>query len=1264
MPEIIMKNAGCLLNRFAAFAFILSIAGFQNGQAVAAPQEPGGEALRAGIDAGGFANALAAAKPGQTVTLPEGLLRVGDLAVPAGVNLRGAGYGKTIIDATGFRYGVVVRDAKAVEVSDLTVKGATVADIQVSRSGQVIIARVLVRDGVSGIAFSDVTEGRVENCVSVANRCGLLMQGGRRNVIVNCSVITNSGIGISLPSGAGAMVFNNAIVGNATGVYLGLDLSELRLDYNLYFNLYMGKLGEQLARPHLGDWKSLSMQDTHSVQFPATLEDDKAGDYAVVNPLEWSPNRTVSSDWGIEQLGDVKAPQADIKGRKRQGVPDVGAYETELTPARPADGTFEIKSGQGLASAGIFTKEGREVAYLFQNLPLRKGRYSFWFPARTFEGKFIPPGQYDIRIAESDLSWEYLGWIGDTGAVANARLMATIGGCYALFDQDVLYVASGWSEDDTCLRCYRLSDQKVMWSMPGRDGATGLVKGDDGFLYVLRPVQEGGELLRIDPATGRTAPPWGANKTGQISFEKGALFRDLVSFEGKFFVLDPSAGVIRHGDAQNPIPWAGSFPAPKAQFMGLDSKGKLLWVLTSEGKLQARKPAGGSIVSQYDPQLSDVAALTVGEGTLALASRSTGKVHFFDTTDPANVKAGKTFGRGDGPYGLYLPDRFTFQKPAKGYTHLALNAKGDLSVIDGRRQVVFDPQQNLRWFNFGIGSNPFPSFADPLRMYMENYTFLVDEMTGTWKPEGFWNIPWPNPDTSKFLGDFKFKDHTFLLYGLPDRFEVYEFIGAGAKLVFSLSGNSRAPNRWSKLLENGNVVASNKGGWATVWKFGGLDEAGKPLYRDSDAISIPRKADSVVSPFTYEVSDKAHLSLGTVTKNGGIVGNVGLGTSPYGTGWSNTAGTDMAEINPDGTLRWFHPLGMYGGTPGFADLKGIYLEGVNTQPQLIAVNPDGLGLGTAGLPAKVNYEGFWMDYEGSLQGYIGKDGRRYAMIGDNIKGCGHWFRLHNEENIVMSSQPAELSEETARHLKAMNVPKPGKVAFRPPTPTVRIPKLNKPLPMDGDLAKWRALDITPQIVITPETAVGGIKGPADASAVVRIAHLGSDLYVQILRFDNVVTFHQPVSKMYMQDSVELCLNGFMDGFKVMVSPTTDQGTAMRGEKFLGKSDLVSEQHAPRVVKVLDDAKSVTEREMIESVYGIDMSGCKVIVTEFKLPLDKESFAGNPAAQFATTPGSKFWLGLLINDNDEPGSDIQRYLYWPATYSTFQPKEDGAQAILE
>ena len=189
-----------------------------------------------------------------------------------------------------------------------------------------------------------------------------------------------------------------------------------------------------------------------------------------------------------------------------------------------------------------------------------------------------------------------------------------------------------------------------------------------------------------------------------------------------------------------------------------------------------------------------------------------------------------------------------------------------------------------------------------------------------------------------------------------------------------------------------------------------------------------------------------------------------------------------------------------------------------------------------------------------------------------------------------------------------------------------VRKLNEPLPIDGKLAKWRSAGVTPQIVMTPVTGTG-IDSPKDASAVIRLAYQGQDLYVQVLRFDDVVSFHQPVAKSHLQDTIEMSLNGFFDGFQFSISNFTDGGEAagpgaaiVRRRFFFNKlEDRTPADHAPRVVEVLPNAKDVEERKLIESIYGQDMSDCKVIVTEFKLPIDKVTYRG---AEEAALPGEE------------------------------------------
>src|SRR4029079_15474233 len=114
---------------------------------------------------------------------------------------------------------------------------------------------------------------------------------------------------------------------------------------------------------------------------------------------------------------------------------------------------------------------------------------------------------------------------------------------------------------------------------------------------------------------------------------------------------------------------------------------------------------------------------------------------------------------------------------------------------------------------------------------------------------------------------------------------------------------------------------------------------------------------------------------------------------------------------------------------------------------------------------------------------------------------------------------------------------------------------------------------------------------------------------------------------------------------------------------LGK--VFDEATVPRSIKVLDNAESVVDRKLLEGL-GTDLSKCKVIVTEFKLPMTPEGAAeGDPdKAMPKMESGSKFWIGFFINDNDVPGGDVQDYIAWPQSYGTFTVKEKGAHATLE
>jgi hypothetical protein len=100
------------------------------------------------------------------------------------------------------------------------------------------------------------------------------------------------------------------------------------------------------------------------------------------------------------------------------------------------------------------------------------------------------------------------------------------------------------------------------------------------------------------------------------------------------------------------------------------------------------------------------------------------------------------------------------------------------------------------------------------------------------------------------------------------------------------------------------------------------------------------------------------------------------------------------------------------------------------------------------------------------------------------------------------------------------------------------------------------------------------------------------------------------------------------------------------------------------VKVLTDVNAVSERQLLETLYGVDLSKASVVLTEFKLPIDKVTFAGAEQDVFPLGPGKSFWIGFFIDDNDTPYTDVQRFIHWPATFGMFNLPEDGARVICE
>jgi hypothetical protein len=271
------------------------------------------------IRAKSLAEALSTAQPGDTIVLPAGTYEGGQV-LPSGVSLRGAGLGRTILDARKAEVGLAILGGRGVEVSDLTVRGAVRTGLLVSNAVNVAVRRVRVTASTSGVVFSNVAEGRIENAVSDGNRDGIILNGGRDNVVINCTLARDVHRGLSIASGERAVAFNNCLADVGIGVSLGAAAKGARLDYNLYAAPLVGEIEETSGRKSLSEWHDLSGQDAHSVISGVTFRDPLAGDYR-------PSGRGATADRGTSELDGIKAPEHDADDAPRVIPFDIGAYE-------------------------------------------------------------------------------------------------------------------------------------------------------------------------------------------------------------------------------------------------------------------------------------------------------------------------------------------------------------------------------------------------------------------------------------------------------------------------------------------------------------------------------------------------------------------------------------------------------------------------------------------------------------------------------------------------------------------------------------------------------------------------------------------------------------------------------------------------------------------------------------------------------------------------------------------------------------------------
>ena len=1252
-------------------------------------------------DAASVMARIAKAGKGDTVRLPAGTVALGDLSLPDGVSLKGAGYKETIIDATGHDLGLIVKGKTAASVSDLAVVNATQAGLLLDGASDAVVERVLVRKCGSGVLMRNASNCSLRNMILANNYSGVNIARTTASSLVNCTVAYSDSTALRIDTCDHLEVFNNLFTFAATGISVNGTNGSLAIDRNLYIANWVGRMTGEAARRKVEAWATLSGYDTHSLTIGVTYKDPDAGDLRPVSPLSWAPDRATTSDWGVDALAGVTAVKTDIDGTPRVGGVDLGAYEASFPTSRKADGAFTVQSGAGVTSAGLFTQDDRLVIYLFQNLPLQKGAYHYWLPSRDWQGRAIGAGKYKLKTVEADLKLDYVAAAGNgdlamsKNELGSVTKRASLDPQMVAFDpQGRLVVTQSGFESGQHVRAYDPEMTKFIWSFPGGGDTVGLTIDSNGRALVMR---RPASLIRLVAATGSPAQFTG----GSCERSYPDAFADIngMTWLGdRLYVADPKAGKLVILTGEN-LDVTASFTVPGIMQPAADVKTGLIWGI-SNGELVALDAQG--TIQHHARPVEAPSILAVNNGRLAVYSTATRKIAVMDCSDPANLKLLFTIGTGDDGYGKILADRFWNPRS------ISISNTGEIAVTDAPRTCVFTAEGKPKHLQMGMWGQAisYGWFAGDQRARFFNinggYDIILDAKSRSWEPDIRWRYTMDvNPifyfsaggknfgvfqesvkDRGVFMAVARMEDsgigRVLERYGydtnglfvqrdqhgdgvIKDDDPIEPVLGADGKRITQRFFDGGFFNTDTR--KDGSLAIPTSPGMVFVPMIG-LDAKGMPQYDFAHLRDVPglvEDAPTYTSPYDFQTKENVTLAQDMVLlKDGGYVAALGLRSGPGpdpATEHENS--TNLAGFDAKGDLRWFDPTNPFGlklGLHGITNIADITIAGRGAICEFETVDRDGLGTGVIGTPRAMGWGGMWLDNHRQVQGFTGNDGKPYLIVGDYAEQSYHWLALVGYDKLLRHEQAVIVNPELATALNAEPaVPVP--VWPVPPPPRVTIQKLPGALPVDGDLAKWRPLNIHPILISSDD--------PTDNSAVVRIGHTDDALYVQIIKFNKSLTFHQTEpGKHYLQDGIEFNIGTFWSGWKYNVTRLAGKGDIILRDRFFGESRLLTPEEAPRVIKVLDSAADVPERRLLEAASGADMSRCKVMIVEFKL--GKEALANLPPDRAVVfQPGKTFLLGIMLNHNDLPGSDTMSFMAgWPTMYGAFSRDADLATAVIE
>jgi len=1269
------------------------------------------------------ATKIQSAKKDTHIALDEGTYKLGNVKIPVGVMVTGKGHGKTVIDAAGFENGFILsgKSTGGGGIDSLAIRNATGAGLVIDGATSVVVNRVAILGCPAGVTVAKADNFLLQNLVIADAQSGVSLVNSTNCYLANATLADIAGTAINVSGCDNVTVFNNLVAGAAFGIVLGEGNKNVAIDHNIYNANNIGRMPGHIARRKMEGWYHLSGYDRHSQTITVDFKDAANHDYHVTSPLTWSPSRATTAYTGAAKFNNIPAPVVDMDNNERGSSPDIGAYQTALTAPRKADGKFEVKSGEGVVSAGLFTKDGVCVQYLFQNTPLPKGTYEYWLPSRDWQGREIKAGDYELRLVEANLKLRYVAAAGNGDAETSKKMPATTATRYSLDPHAAAFTADGriilaqsGFESGEHVRMFSKDMGEIPWSMLGGGHAVGVaIDNANKHAYVLRQPGERGSyrpasLIRINVETGTPAPF--ANGSMEKSFDdiKGAAGMALLG--NKLYVTEPAANkvhILTFSADDTTI--TGGFAVPSPTQIAVHDVSKEVSVI-SENKNLISFDAAGKQQGVTAQEALQPTALAASNGRLAVYYAKENKVAIYNIENLHPDKAIRTIGVGGEGYGKIQGDKFW--KPSR----LALDKDGRLLVIDQSRTILFGAdgkvvRHMMGMWGQGIG---WGMFAGDDRAHYFNingeYDIILDAKNQTWEPGTRWKYTMTQmtptftyaaggktfavypareqrPNEPQYLYVVRMESDTgtaraLSRYGFDDQGLFRQLANAEGIIANDAAKEHMKDGEGKPITAN---FINERGFWnvdfhadghiiiplrryVQIIPMAGVDPTGVPTYDFTKMQIVTALADgqpTFTSPYDHTTVDDVSIAEDMSFFPDGSF--TAVMTTESGPGpdlcTEHANSTNMAGFDAKGNMRWFsatNPFGLKMGLYGIKTIGDITFAGRGAICEWETMDRDGLGTGTLGTPPDMGWAGMWLDNHRQTKGFTGNDGKPYLIAGDYCAQTYHWLALEGHDKLVRQKLPVTIDTTLAAAL-AKEPAKPAAHYPVPQPPKFVIKNIGKDLTPDGDLAKWRTLGVKP-LVVGPDQTVRN--DPRDTSAVIRMAWNGKDkMFVQVIKFDNVLTFHQRhIGAHYLHDGMEMCINIFYEGWKYNVTRLEGKDVVYRDRFGESKSDFLSEAVSPRKITLLDNAKDVEERKMLEAARGLDMSGCKVMVIEFTLTPD--AIAGMAGRKMEFGSGKSFLVGFSINDGDVPGADLMNIITWPVMYGTFSRAEGFATATFE